>query len=218
MSPTRVGIIGAGLAGPVLATFLKLKGYEPIVYERMEEISDAGIGIGYAHHALYNTYRSLTAFYSVQPNGIQVLSRIPGLLEYIGGYALDESMAYSVVKEDLGFLGSTDVPKHYRESSGLGAIAIRRAKMQRKLIEFAENEGVRIIWGHKLEALEQDADSVNVTFAHGVRETFSFVIGCDGLHSNTRTCLFGRQPATYTGLAQASIHLHSVHETLKYRL
>ena len=47
MEPTRVGIIGAGMAGPVLAIFLKAKGYSPIVYERNEAPSDAGLGIGY---------------------------------------------------------------------------------------------------------------------------------------------------------------------------
>ena len=28
--------------GPILATFLKLKGYDPIVYERVEALGDAG--------------------------------------------------------------------------------------------------------------------------------------------------------------------------------
>lgn len=59
-----------------------------------------------------------------------------------------------------------------------------------------------MLWGHKLEAIEQGEDSVTVTCANGVKETFSFVIGCDGLHSNTRICIFDEQPASYTGLTQ----------------
>lgn len=73
--------------------------------------------------------------------------------------------------------------------------------MLKRLVEFAERAGVPVVWGHKLESLVQDNDSVTITFSNGVQETFSFVIGCDGLHSNTRTCLFGEQPATYTGLS-----------------
>ena len=46
MSPVRVGIIGAGLAGPVLALFLKLKGYDPVIYERHENVPCEGLGIG----------------------------------------------------------------------------------------------------------------------------------------------------------------------------
>lgn len=74
--------------------------------------------------------------------------------------------------------------------------------MQMKVIEMAEKAGVRVFWGRKLEALEQGEDNVKVTFASGVKETLSFVVGCDGLHSNTRTCLFGEHATSYTGFAQ----------------
>ena len=46
-APPRVGIIGAGVSGPLLAILLKSKGYEPVVCERNPEVSEAGIGIGY---------------------------------------------------------------------------------------------------------------------------------------------------------------------------
>ena len=46
MSPVRVGVIGAGMAGPVLAVFLKTKGYDPIVFERNDSLSDIGLSIG----------------------------------------------------------------------------------------------------------------------------------------------------------------------------
>ena len=46
MTPARIGVIGAGLAGPVLAVYLKLKGYDPVIYERNDSVSDAGLGIG----------------------------------------------------------------------------------------------------------------------------------------------------------------------------
>lgn len=45
MSPARVGIIGAGMSGPVLATFLKSRGYDPVIYERTDAPPDAGLGI-----------------------------------------------------------------------------------------------------------------------------------------------------------------------------
>ena len=59
-------------------------------------------------------------------------------------------------------------------------------------------------FGHELHTLEQDEDGVDVIFTNGAKERFSFVIGCDGLHSNTRKVLFGDQPADYTGLAMVS--------------
>ncbi|KIP01125.1 hypothetical protein PHLGIDRAFT_131362 [Phlebiopsis gigantea 11061_1 CR5-6] len=184
MSPARVGVIGAGMAGPVLAVYLKLKGYDPVIYERTNSISDAGLGIG------------------IQRNGLRVLSGVPGLLEHINAHQIDSWEAYSVVEEDPGLLGTSDHPKKFRESGGFGVVTARRPAMLNRLVEFAERSGVPVVWGHKLETLVQHDDSVTVTFSNGVQETFSFVVGCDGLHSNTRTCLFGEQPATYTGLSQ----------------
>ena len=73
--------------------------------------------------------------------------------------------------------------------------------MQKRLIEFAEKLGVQINWSHELESLEQSDDEVSVKFTNGVQETFSFVVGCDGLHSNTRKLIFGEHPALYTGLS-----------------
>lgn len=45
MPNTKVIIVGCGITGPVLATFLKLKGYEPIIYERVQENTESGVGL-----------------------------------------------------------------------------------------------------------------------------------------------------------------------------
>ena len=47
MSATRVAVIGGGICGPVMAMLLKLKGYDPVIYERLPAIQDRGLGIGY---------------------------------------------------------------------------------------------------------------------------------------------------------------------------
>lgn len=138
----------------------------------------------------------------LQLNGLRILSQIPGLLESMPRYFLDEFHSYSVIPEDLGVLAQLDQPKKLREETGLGPFGIRRSVLQKKIVEFAEQVGVEFKWDHKLEHLEQLDDGVTVTFADGTKDTFSFVVGCDGLHSNTRKCLFGESPADYTGLCQ----------------
>ncbi|KIP01899.1 hypothetical protein PHLGIDRAFT_96569 [Phlebiopsis gigantea 11061_1 CR5-6] len=181
---TRVGVIGAGIAGPLLAMLLKQKGYEPVVFERNPAPSEAGIGIG------------------VQPNGIRVIESVPGLFETIKGRHLDEFHFFSVIPEDTSVLAELQHPKKMREATGRGTFGIRRSELQKAMVAHAETLGIEFKWSHKLETLEQAEDSVTVTFANGAQETFSFVVGCDGLHSNTRICLFGEQPADYTGLIQ----------------
>lgn len=43
-SPT-VLIIGCGIAGPVLGNFYKRKGYNPIVFDKVPELGDAGASL-----------------------------------------------------------------------------------------------------------------------------------------------------------------------------
>ncbi|EKM53958.1 uncharacterized protein PHACADRAFT_257472 [Phanerochaete carnosa HHB-10118-sp] len=180
----RVAVIGGGITGPALAIFLKLKGYEPVIYERSQASCEAGLCLG------------------LQPNGLRVLSKVPGLVEHIRGWPVDEYGFYSVLPEDMGVLAELDQPKQLRLSQGIGPVGIRRSDLQRRLFEFVESIGVKVQWGCKLEELEQTEDSVRLRFANGVEEEASFVVGCDGLHSNTRSCLFGDQPADFTGLTQ----------------
>lgn len=46
-SPTKVIVVGAGIAGPVLSLFLKTKGYDPVVFERTDDLTEAGLSLWY---------------------------------------------------------------------------------------------------------------------------------------------------------------------------
>ena len=130
-----------------------------------------------------------------------MLSKVQGLLEYLDGFRTKEWQFYSAIAEDKGYLGSIFPPAEANGSEKLYPMCIRRHIMQERLIEFAEKQGIPVKWGYQLESLEQDDEQVTVKFANGVQESFSFVIGCDGLHSDTRKSLFGEQRANYTGLS-----------------
>ena len=136
---------------------------------------------------------------SLQPNGLRVLSKIPGLLENLERAKLERTAFYSVLPEDKGLL--TEQPT----DPAFSFYGVRRPVFHKALIEAAERLGVEFKWGHKLVSLEQAADSVTATFENGSTATGSFVVGCDGLHSNTRKCLFGDQKADFTGLCQVSM-------------
>ena len=45
MAGPKVIIAGGGIAGPVLGMLLKLKGYEPIIYERLDALTDTGLSL-----------------------------------------------------------------------------------------------------------------------------------------------------------------------------
>ena len=49
MAATKIIIAGGGIAGPVLGMLLKLKGYDPTIYERLEAPSDMGLSLAYVY-------------------------------------------------------------------------------------------------------------------------------------------------------------------------
>ena len=56
MSSPKVLVIGCGVAGPVIALLLQKKGYNPIVFEKVRELGDAGASLmmypnGYVFHS-----------------------------------------------------------------------------------------------------------------------------------------------------------------------
>ncbi|KAL1942512.1 hypothetical protein VTO73DRAFT_6114 [Trametes versicolor] len=184
MSKTKVIIAGAGIAGPVLAVFLKNKGYDPIIYERTDHPTVHGLSL------------------ALQTNGLRVLSLLPGLLDKVVGGNVQQLIQYSTLPEDLGELTRSDGPARVKAEYGFGMRGVGRVAFHHTLLEHAKENGIPIVFSHQLVSFEETADSVTVTFANGKSDTGSFLVGCDGLHSNTRECLFAKQEPTFTGLVQ----------------
>lgn len=203
MAPTHVAIAGAGIAGPVLAMLLKQKGYNPVLYERTEYVTSAGLSL------------------VLQPNGLKVLRLIPGLIDSIPAQILTHIAVFSTLppkrETPLVFY---EISKAIEESNSensketlskltpdILARGVQREALQRVLVQQAEARGIKIHWGYHLNGLKEvEVDDcepeVELTFANGKTARASFVVGCDGLHSNTRTELFGEMNPDYTGLVQ----------------
>ena len=141
-------------------------------------------------------------FFSLQPNGLKVLCSLPGLIESLEGKTIDRLLFQSVLAEDPGTLADSDAPTKMKEAYGFGMFGVRRTTFHRQIIDYAEKNDVKIVWGHNVVGLEQDENSVTVKFENGKTDTASFVVGCDGLHSATRIALFGKEKAEFTGLVQ----------------
>ncbi|KAI0328405.1 FAD/NAD(P)-binding domain-containing protein [Cubamyces sp. BRFM 1775] len=190
MSAPKVIIAGCGVAGPALGIILKLQGYNPIIYERTDGPSELGLSL------------------CLQPNGLRVLSLIPGLVDHIPRKRLRQLAFYSMLPGHTRELARSDAPAALHALSGdqFGMEGVRRPLFLQALVDAAHSHGVPIHFGHQLVAVEgyegADAERVVVRFANGHTDEASFVVGCDGLHSNTRACLFGKEAAMFTGLTQ----------------
>ena len=139
---------------------------------------------------------------SLQANGLKVLGLIPGLVDKIEKHEVAEIVQYSSLAEDERELVRLRTP--LKELTGYGVNGVRRPVFLRALIEEAQARGVPVLFGHQLVGFEQHEDNVTVRFANGKTDTGSFVVGCDGLHSNTRVTLFGEEAVSFTGLTQVS--------------
>jgi salicylate hydroxylase len=110
--------------------------------------------------------------------------------------------SYSTLEEDLGLLGKNDVPANMRDVFGYSMRGVRRMELIQLLIDTAEAQGIPIRWDHRLSNIQQDDVGVTAVFTNGFTDTGAFLVGCDGLHSVTRTVLFGEEPVAFLGMTQ----------------
>jgi salicylate hydroxylase len=145
-------------------------------------------------------------FFRLQPNGLRVLSLLPGFdIDKIPGQPIDQLCFRSWIPEEKATLAESDLPIRLQQIFGYPMIGVERAGFRRLVIQAAEDHGVEIQWEHSVVSLEQSTDGVRVVFEHRGctdSDTASFVIGCDGLHSITRNSIFGSDKADFTGFTQ----------------
>ncbi|KAE9367253.1 salicylate 1-monooxygenase-like protein [Stipitochalara longipes BDJ] len=184
---TKVLIIGAGIAGPILALLLKKKGYNPIVLEKVRELGEAGSGI------------------MLMPNGLKILSLV-GLSSAITD-AVPNLEAILDHTWEGGEIGGTDLPKEWKSTYGQPACGIKRSVLSLTLKRKLKEEGIPLLEGWKLADINESEDSVTATSSDGRQETGSFLIGCDGIRSATRQILLKQRGVEepepiFTGLLQ----------------
>lgn len=160
---------GASVAGPALAHWLRRRGAEVTVVERVPCLRPGG--------------------QAVDARGVarEVIRRM-GLDEAVRAARTDTAGAHTVDVDG-------NVLETYRadDDGGDGYIAeieILRGDLSQVLYDDT-CDGVEYVFGDRIADLAQDADGVDVTFASGGKRRFDLVVGADGLHSALRAAVFG---------------------------
>jgi 2-polyprenyl-6-methoxyphenol hydroxylase-like FAD-dependent oxidoreductase len=173
-------IIGAGIAGPVTAIFLRRIGVEAHLFEAWPYSTCIGGGL------------------QIAPNGMHVLAEI-GLAE--------EMIRRGSVAESFDFFSQGGVPlgsiNHNMEQRfGQPAVNMYRATLNEVLLAKAQAEGVEVTFDKRLERIEDRADGPIVAhFTDGTSAESEFVIGADGVHSAVRRHVVPDGPQPFdTGL------------------
>jgi 2-polyprenyl-6-methoxyphenol hydroxylase-like FAD-dependent oxidoreductase len=164
-------ISGASIAGPALAFWLARYGINATVVEKASSLRGGGYPI------------------DVRGTAIEAVERM-------GLYA--QMRAAHVDTQSIGFVDANGavIAKMDPEAITGGVrgkdIEIRRGDIATTLYA-ATKDTANYKFNDSIAALEERADGVNVTFASGDTGTYDIIIGADGLHSNTRSLVFGHE-------------------------
>ncbi|WP_431981273.1 FAD-dependent monooxygenase [Streptomyces qinglanensis] len=166
----RVLISGASVAGPALAYWLNRYGFHVTVVERAPGLRPGGQAI------------------DVRGTAIEVAARM-GVLDELRQHATD-LRGMSVLDVDGNETYSTTEATASGGRLDRDDVEILRDDLARILVQ-AGGPGVEYLFGDSIAALDEREEEIRVRFAGGRERAFDVVVGADGVHSHTRSLVFG---------------------------
>ncbi|WP_267643496.1 FAD-dependent oxidoreductase [Haloarchaeobius amylolyticus] len=175
-------IIGCGVAGPVLAMYLQRVGITPIIYEgRSEPRDEEGF------------------FLNLAKNGTDVLETL-GIEDEVleNGHQSNRLVFQNHKQKRLGENPSETV-------------VIKRGLLTKALREAATERGITVEFGKRLVDVQVPHDDMAIAyFEDGTEAHGDFLVGCDGIHSQTRRSMFPNAPEPeYTGIIDSGAFTHN---------
>ncbi|GGZ30204.1 FAD-dependent monooxygenase [Streptomyces poonensis] len=196
----KILISGAGVAGHALAFWLNRYGCAVTVVEKAAALRDGGYPV------------------DVRGTALEVVRRT-GILPRLRDAHID-LRRLTFLDEDGGEVAT--VAPHAVTGGVAGRdLEVRRGDLTDAL-HTAVRDDVEFLFDDSVDTLDQSGHGVDVTFRGGGRRTFDMVVGADGLHSRTRTLVFGpeEQFHRYLGYCFAGFTLRNAfglsHETVMW--
>jgi len=172
-----IAIVGGGLAGLAAAAALGQFGFAAEVFEAAPQLGEIGAGV------------------NVSPQAVRVL-RAVGFGDAIAAAA---NVAPGVLTRDM----QSGVPLDYRDQANVEArFGAPLCSFHRADLLSALGRGTadgRIHLGHRVVAMKQSTEIVELRFANGVTHSAALVLAADGIHSQMRRALYGEDHPAYTG-------------------
>lgn len=172
----RILIVGGGIGGLALSTFLRRQKHDVVLIERCHEWKTIGYGVG------------------MFPSGLRVLRDL-GVADALE--AVSASLPAHLVKDQNGNLLRASSFDRMRRKHG-PVLEVERDTLHKYLRETSSGTDVRM--GTVVTTLKQDATGVDVTFGSGATDRFDIVVGADGINSQIRTFVQAKSHKAYTGL------------------
>ena len=178
MVNNKTVLIGAGLSGPLMATYLTMHGYNVDIYEKRSDMRLNNISAG----------RSINLALSIR--GIRALKEI-------GLYNEIKSLMIPMKGRMIHDLNGETNLQPYGKNNKEVIYSISRAELNKKLITASENTGkVQIFFEHELT--NADLTNNSLMFNNNIEKSFDQVIGCDGSSSVLRSEIIDKTNAIFT--------------------
>lgn len=175
----KIGINGGGIGGMAAAIALRQAGHDVEVYEQATSYGRVGADI------------------NLTPNAVRALASL-GVLEALKETAAQPthriSRMWDTGEETSRLAMGDEAEKKY----GAPQLTIHRADLLNVLRLKLPADVVFL--GHRIEAIDTTGASPVVRFTDGRSRKVDALIGADGIHSPTRTALFGPESPQFTGL------------------
>lgn len=172
----KILIVGAGFGGLALAAYLQRDGHTVTVVEKNKDRKQMGFVIGLWSNGIH----------TLEPFG--VIERIQQISIPITEELIRDKTGTIIAKMDYR-------PLIDRYGSVFLLLHSDLHEILREL-----TEGVPIHFETKVDALEEKQHGVSVTLSDGTQEDYDLVVGADGIHSQVRELLFGKEGFSYSGL------------------
>lgn len=174
----KITLIGAGLTGPLLATYLAQQGYHVEIFERRQDMRKENISAG----------RSINLALSVR--GIHALKEV-------GVYHAIEPLAIPMKGRMIHGLDGSSHLQPYGQREEEVIYSVSRAKLNMKLMNLAEKTGkVMIHFNQDCTHVNLEENKFTVLDRHSNKEQvlpYELIIGVDGSASAVRNAMTERE-------------------------
>jgi len=177
---SRILIIGGGIGGLTSAIALGRRGHVIEVIERDPDWAVYGVGI------------------IQQGNVVRAMKELGLIDDYLdAGFGFNQVDVYIPTGAHVAALPMPKLVPGYPAGVGIGRRALHKVLGDRAI-----EAGAKVRLGVTATALEDDGEGVTATFSDGTTGRYDFVIGADGVYSQTRRMIFPGAPAPeFTGQA-----------------
>ena len=173
----RIAIVGAGLGGLAAAIALRQQGFEVQIYEQAPELAEFGAGI------------------NISPNSVKFFHAV-GLADKLHAIS-SEPVGLTWRDWDSGEIHNCLPFGDFEKRYGAKYYVVHRSDLHRLLSEAVPQASIQL--GKRCTAVESRNGSVGLSFKDGTSAEADVVVGCDGIRSAVRACMFGGEGPHYAG-------------------